>query len=53
VRPLPLRQQHLDTTTPTGILLFQVTGAFSEFEASMIQQRVNAGLSAIKANAGS
>jgi DNA invertase Pin-like site-specific DNA recombinase len=26
-----------------------VTGAFSEFERSMIQQRVNAGLSAIKA----
>jgi DNA invertase Pin-like site-specific DNA recombinase len=26
-----------------------VTGAFSEFERSMIRQRVNAGLSAIKA----
>jgi DNA invertase Pin-like site-specific DNA recombinase len=46
---LYLDQQHLDTTTPTGKLLFQVTGAFSEFERSMIQQRVNAGLSAIKA----
>src|SRR4029453_18271320 len=32
-----------------GKLLFQVTGAFSEFERSMIRQRVNAGLSAIKA----
>jgi DNA invertase Pin-like site-specific DNA recombinase len=46
---LYLDQQHLDTTTPTGKLLFHVTGAFSEFERSMIRQRVNAGLSAIKA----
>jgi DNA invertase Pin-like site-specific DNA recombinase len=31
---LYLDQQHLDTTTPTGKLLFHVTGAFSEFERS-------------------
>jgi DNA invertase Pin-like site-specific DNA recombinase len=36
---LYLDQQPLDTTTPTGKLLFQVTGAFSEFERSMIRQR--------------
>src|SRR5262249_4209667 len=36
---LYLDQQHLDTTTPTGKLLFHVTGAFSEFERSMIRQR--------------
>jgi len=41
---LYLDQQHLDTTTPTGKLLFQVTGAFSEFERAMIRQRVRAGL---------
>ena len=35
---LYLDQQHLDTTTPTGKLLFQVTGAFSEFERAMIRQ---------------
>ena len=46
---LYLDQQHLDTTTPTGKLLFQVTGAFAEFERSMIRQPVNAGLGAIKA----
>jgi hypothetical protein len=46
---LYLDQQHLDTTIPPGKLLFHVTGAFSEFERSMIRQRVNAGLSAIKA----
>jgi DNA invertase Pin-like site-specific DNA recombinase len=33
---LYLDQQHLDTTTPTSKLLFQITGAFAEFERSMI-----------------
>ena len=46
---LYLDQQHLDTTTPTGKLLFQVTGAFSEFERAMIRQRVRAGLNAVRA----
>jgi DNA invertase Pin-like site-specific DNA recombinase len=41
---LYLDQQAIDTTTPTGKLMFQVTGAFSEFERSMIQQRVKLGL---------
>jgi DNA invertase Pin-like site-specific DNA recombinase len=36
--------QAIDTTTPAGRLMFQVTGAFAEFERSMIRQRVNAGL---------
>jgi len=40
---LYLDQQSLDTTTPMGKLLFQVTGAFGEFERTMIRQRVNAG----------
>jgi len=38
----------IDTTTPMGKLLFQVTGAFAEFERAMIRQRVRAGLSIIK-----
>ena len=41
---LYLDQQSIDTTTPTGRLMFQVTGAFAEFERSMIRQRVRAGL---------
>jgi DNA invertase Pin-like site-specific DNA recombinase len=41
---LYLDQQGLDTTTPAGRLMFQVTGAFAEFERSMIRQRINAGL---------
>ena len=42
-----LDQQSIDTTTPAGKLMFQVTGAFAEFERSMIRQRVHAGLSAL------
>jgi DNA invertase Pin-like site-specific DNA recombinase len=46
---LYLDQQNIDTTTPMGRLLFQVTGAFAEFERSMIRQRVQVGLNSIKA----
>jgi len=41
---LYLEQQSIDTTTPTGKLMFQITGAFAEFERSMIRQRVIAGM---------
>ena len=41
---LYLDQQSIDTTTPAGRLMFQVTGAFAEFERSMIRHRVHAGL---------
>jgi DNA invertase Pin-like site-specific DNA recombinase len=39
-----LRQQGLDTTMPAGKALFQMMGVFAEFERSMIQERVRAGL---------
>jgi DNA invertase Pin-like site-specific DNA recombinase len=41
---LYLDQQAIDTTTPMGKLVFQLTGAFAEFERSLIRQRVHAGL---------
>jgi DNA invertase Pin-like site-specific DNA recombinase len=41
---LYLDQQSIDTTTPMGKLVFQITGAFAEFERTMIRQRVKAGL---------
>jgi DNA invertase Pin-like site-specific DNA recombinase len=41
---LYLDQQSLDTTTPSGKLMFQICGAFGEFERGMIRERVNAGL---------
>jgi DNA invertase Pin-like site-specific DNA recombinase len=47
---LYLDQQAIDTTTPMGKLVFQVTGAFAEFERSMIRQRVRAGLKRAVAN---
>jgi DNA invertase Pin-like site-specific DNA recombinase len=40
---LYLDQQAIDTTAPAGKLMVQVTGAFAEFERSMIRQRVTAG----------
>src|ERR1700722_11155151 len=44
-----LLQQGLDTTTPSGRAMFQMLGVFSEFERSMIQSRVKAGLDRAKA----
>jgi DNA invertase Pin-like site-specific DNA recombinase len=46
---LYLEQQAIDTTTPMGKLLFQITGAFAEFERTMIRQRIHAGLKTVKA----
>ena len=39
-----LHQQGLDTRTPGGKAMFQMMGVFSEFERSMIRERVRAGL---------
>src|SRR5262249_10569564 len=47
---LYLDQQAIDTTTPSGKLMFQVTGAFAEFERAMIRQRIQAGLRRAVAN---
>jgi DNA invertase Pin-like site-specific DNA recombinase len=41
---LYLHQQGLDTRTPAGTAMFQMLGVFSQFERSMIQERVRAGL---------
>ena len=41
---LYLHQQNIDTTTPSGKMLFQLLGVFAEFERSMIRERVMAGL---------
>lgn len=46
---LYLHQQGVDTTTPAGKALFQMLGVFAEFERSMIQERVKAGLARAKA----
>lgn len=41
---LYLDQSNVDTTTPAGKLMLQMTGAFAEFERAMIQARIHAGL---------
>jgi DNA invertase Pin-like site-specific DNA recombinase len=46
---LYLHQQGVDTCTPAGKALFQMMGVFAEFERSMIQERVRAGLKRAKA----
>src|SRR6202040_3623900 len=45
---LMLHQQGLDTTTPAGKAMFQMMGVFAEFERSIIQERVRAGLARAK-----
>lgn len=44
-----LHQQGLDTSTPSGRMMFQMLGVFAEFERSMIRERVLAGLGRAKA----
>ena len=39
----------IDTTTPTGKLVFHIFGALTEFERSIIRERTVAGLAAAKA----
>ncbi len=46
---LYLHQQALDTSTPSGRMMFQMLGVFSEFERAMIRSRVKAGLERTKA----
>ena len=40
---LYIHQSGLDTSTPMGKMMFQLTGIFAEFERSMISERVRAG----------
>lgn len=46
---LYLDQQAIDTTTPSGKAMFHMVGVFAEFERSMIQERIHAGLDRAKA----
>ncbi len=42
-------QEAFDTSTSTGILLFQVVGAIAEFERSLIRERIALGLERARA----
>jgi DNA invertase Pin-like site-specific DNA recombinase len=41
---LYLHQQGLDTSTPSGRMLFQMLGVFAEFERAMVRERILSGL---------
>lgn len=45
---LYVHQSGLDTSTPAGKMMFQMVGVFSEFERSMISERVKLGLQRVK-----
>ena len=45
---LYIHQSGLDTSTPSGRMMFQMVGVFSEFERSMISERVKLGLARTK-----
>ena len=40
--------EQMDTTTPQGEFLFHVFGALAQFERSLLQERVQAGLAAAR-----
>jgi len=40
--------EQMDTTTPQGELLFHIFGALAQFERSLTQERVKAGLAAAR-----
>jgi len=42
-------KEHIDTTTPTGKLMFHIMGAMAEFERDVISERTQAGLEAARA----
>ena len=40
--------ENLDTTNPTGELMFHIFGALAQYERALIRERVNAGLAAAR-----
>ena len=47
---LYFHQQGIDTTTPSGKMMFQMCGVFAEFERSILKERVKAGLERARAS---
>jgi DNA invertase Pin-like site-specific DNA recombinase len=46
---LYLHQQAVDTSTPSGKMLYQLSAVFAEFERELIRTRINAGLDRARA----
>lgn len=49
---LYIDQQNIDTSTPMGAMVFQITAAFAQFERAMISERVKAGMARTKKRIG-
>jgi len=47
---LYLERQGVDTSTPAGRALFQMLGVFAEFERTLIQERIKAGIAKARAS---
>ena len=47
---LYIHQQGLDTSTPTGKMMFQLVGCFVEYEKTIIRERVKSGMENAKRN---
>jgi DNA invertase Pin-like site-specific DNA recombinase len=45
---LYIHQQGLDSSTPTGRLMFSLVGSFAEYERTLIKERVRAGMERAK-----
>ena len=46
---LYLHQQHVDSSTPSGRALLQMSGVFAEFERAILKERIYAGLARARA----
>jgi DNA invertase Pin-like site-specific DNA recombinase len=46
---LVVLDQSIDTSTPTGRLLFNILGTIAEFERDLLRERINQGMKAAKA----
>ena len=46
---LYLHQQHVDSSTPSGRALLQMSGVFAEFERAILKERIHAGLARARA----
>ena len=47
---LYVHKQAIDTSTPSGRMMWQMLGVFAEFERALIQERVKAGIENARAN---
>jgi len=47
---LYLHQQAIDTSTPSGRMLFQMLGVFAEFERAILKSRIAAGVQRARSN---